>query len=574
MPIEESKLDNLLTKFWEIKKMPEESDKNDDIIIKFQKTIRFNKVTARYNVRLPWKLNKHDLPTNLILSKRRLNILLNSLNKKDPGLIKKYNEQLLEQVNLGFIEKVRNLKLHEGILHYVPHFPVFKTDSTTTKMRIVYDASARVSSEALSLNGCLHTGPNLMQDLTGILKFRTHRIAFTADIEKAFLQIELNNQDRDATRFLWLKDINKSVNSVDNLEAYRFCRVLFGAAPSPFLLNAIIRYHLNEKDNWITKDLTENMYMDNVVTGTNCDDKALEYYSLSRSYLQEVGMNLRQWTSNSTALNRRAQEDNAHAAQTTKILGLTWNATNDMLSLSLEKMIRKSEAITKLTKRSTISFASKLFDPLGYVEPITVKAKIMILDLWKQNLSWDEDVPSEHKDQWLNWISDISNLTSVEMPRPYFLTSISNRQPHIFCDSSQLAYGAVAYQRGMSGAEIYTAFTMAKTRVVPTKTQTLPQLELLAALLGAQLSEYLTKILQLAKTKCEVIYWSDSQIVLSWISSTKQSPQFVRTRVHKIKEITPSNTWRFCPTLMNPADLLTRGLDTKILINRKQLWCL
>ena len=440
-------------------------------------------------------------------------------------------------------------------------------------MRIVYDASARVSSEALSLNDCLHTGPNLMQDLTGILlKFRTHRVAFTADIEKAFLQIELNNQDRDATRFLWLKDTNKSVNSADNLEAYRFCRVLFGAAPSPFLLNATIQYHLNENDNWIMKDLTENMYMDNVVTGTNCHDKALEYYSLSQNYLQKAGMNLRQWTSNSIALNRRAQDDNAHAAQTTKILGLTWNSTNDTLSLSLENMIKKSEAITKLTKRSTISFASKLFDPLGYVEPITVKAKIMIQDLWKQNLSWDEDVPSDHENQWLNWISDISNLTSIEIPRPYFLTDISTRQLHIFCDSSQLAYGAVAYLRGKSGAEVYTAFVMAKTKVAPIKTQTLPRLELLAALLGAQLSEYLTKTLQLTKTKCEVTYWSDSHIVLSWISSTKQLPQFVSTRVHKIKEITSPNTWQFCPTSMNPADLLTRGLDTKMFNEKKQLW--
>lgn len=115
--------------------------------------------------------------------------------------------------------------------------------------------------------------------------------------------------------------------------------------------------------------------MDNAVTETNCDDKALEYYSLSRSYLQEAGMNLRQWTSNSTALNRRAQEDNAHAAQTTKILGLTWNSTNDMLSLSPEKMIRKSEAIPKLTKRSTISFASNCLTPWDMLNPLQLKQR-------------------------------------------------------------------------------------------------------------------------------------------------------------------------------------------------------
>ena len=162
-----------------------------------------------------------------------MNSQLNSLNKKDPGLIRKYNDKLLEQVSLGFIEKVRNLNLHEGTLHYIPYFPVFKTDSATTKMRIVYDASVRVSSEAMSLNDCLYTGPNLMQDLTGILlKFRTNIIAFTVDIEKAFRQIELNNQDRDATSFLWLKEINKSVNGADNLIQI-FPRSIWSSALNP-----------------------------------------------------------------------------------------------------------------------------------------------------------------------------------------------------------------------------------------------------------------------------------------------------------------------------------------------------
>ena len=170
------------------------------------------------------------------------------------------------------------------------------------------------------INDCLHTEPNLIQRLQNmLLTFRSHKIAFTTDIEKPCLQIELNAQDRDATRFLWLKDVAKSANNPDNLVVYRFCRVLFGAVPSPYLLNATVQHHLIKQDDWITEHLQRSIYMDNILTG---EPEALQYYTSSRNCFQKAGMNLRQWTSNSLALNRQARADGVYAEPMAKVLGL------------------------------------------------------------------------------------------------------------------------------------------------------------------------------------------------------------------------------------------------------------
>ena len=156
-----------------------------------------------------------------------------------------------------------------------------------------------MSPQSLSLNDCLHTGPNLMQHLQSmLLKFRLQAVAFTAGIEQAFLQIEINLEDRDATRFLWLKDVNRSANDPDNLVKYRFCRVLFEAVQSPYLLNATIQHHLAKEYDWVSKDLRQSIYMDNVVTGTDTDMEALQYYTSSRNIFNKAHMNLRQWSSN------------------------------------------------------------------------------------------------------------------------------------------------------------------------------------------------------------------------------------------------------------------------------------
>lgn len=103
----------------------------------------------------------------------------------------------------------------------------------------------------------------------------------------------------------------------------------------PYLLNATIQYHLVKQDDWISQDLQRSMYMDNVLTRVDTVLEALEYYTSSRNCFQKAGMNLRQWISNSPALNRQAHDDGVYAEPMVKVLGLNWNTNTDTLSLSL-----------------------------------------------------------------------------------------------------------------------------------------------------------------------------------------------------------------------------------------------
>ena len=205
------------------------------------------------------------------------------------------------------------------------------------------------------------------------------------------------------------------------------------------------------------------------------------------------------------------------------------------------------------------------------MEPVTVKAKIMMQELWKHNLTWDKELPDDFKENWVRWLNDLQNLTPLEISRQYFNNVDSEVQLAVFCDSSQLAHGAVAYLRGTTPKS--GTFVMSKSKVAPIKPQTMPRLELLAAVLGAELSKYLSNTILPKFHTSQIILWSDSQIVLSWISSSKHlRQQFIQHRVQLIRDMTSQSTWKYCPTTSNPADLITRGMDAKAFISKQQYW--
>ncbi|XP_065911201.1 uncharacterized protein [Dysidea avara] len=554
-----------LQRFWQVEDTaitPTEPDKSDAQFLTSYSASHISRLNdGTYCAGFPWREEHLPLPDNLEVCQRRTRSLAHRL-AKSPGLLQTYDAILKEQLSRGFIELVSESD-KSSLSHYIPHHPVSK-DSATTPIRIVYDCSCRQSRDYPSLNDCLLTGPPFLNDLTSIiLRFRSHLYGISTDIEKAFLHIALREKDRNFTRFLWLSDPS---NPNSEFTVYRFRTVLFGSVSSPFMLFATLNRHLLQHDTRISHNIRCNLYVDNVVTGCNTEKEAVQFYRQARSMLSEAKFNLRAWASNSKQMVELSQQDGTFdSSNPINVLGIRWDTSTDKLSLSLKGL---RHPITLTTKREVLKDTSKLFDPLGITSPVTVRAKLFMQKLWQLRVEWDEPLDANIRDEWNIIISDIQRLSELTIDRCY-LKKVFHRPDitlHVFADASTKAYGAVAF---LVSDDIVT-FVMAKNRVAPLKSLTLPKLELMAAVIASRVATFIQDALQLQDTPTH--FWGDSQIVLHWLASMKQLPQFVQHRVVEIRTAFPNATWNFCPTAHNPADLLTRGISFELLNSQGNLW--
>ena len=210
--------------------------------------------------------------------------------------------------------------MHPQELHYLPHHAVVCRDKDTTKVRVVYDASAKSSGP--SFNDCLHVGPKFNQRINEMLfRFRSYPVAVVADIEKAFLMISMNPDDRDVLRFLWVENPFEDEARPVTL---RFTRVVFGVSSSPFLLNATLKHHL-EAYRSSKPDLVEafsrSTYVDDIVAGADSKNDAFRLYTESKEILSHGSFNLRKFLSNSPQLQNRINKSEATAAPTDSVKG-------------------------------------------------------------------------------------------------------------------------------------------------------------------------------------------------------------------------------------------------------------
>ena len=557
MPSEEPSLPNL-EKFWSVEGIGTDTvTKSADLTFLklYQESAISRTSEGTYVAKFPWKVDKPDLLSNFATCKGRTLTLVNKL-RKSSKLLQLYDGIIKEQEQRGFIERVDDGDDAAATdVHYLPHHPV-KKDSVTTPIRIVYDCSCRGNNRATSLNDCLTVGPPFLNNLCAILlRFRIHAFALSTDIEKAFLHIKLHPSDRNFTRFLWPLDFESSDT---NFQTYRFTVVPFGASSSPFMLGAVLDLHLSKSHLQAAADMRDNMYVDNILSGCSTEEELLAYYSQSRDLMGQAKFNLRSWSTNSQRLQEVTRQDNSSDPNTTVgLLGLRWNTAADTISLSSRKL---SAINTFVTKRDILQASSQIFDPLGWVTPVTVRAKILLQEVWLTKTTRDEPLPDTIKERWTAILADLRELPNILIPRLYFPPSQTGTHIDnifVFADASTKAYGAIVYLN--SGDHI--SFAMSKNRVAPTKPITLPRLELMAAVTATRLTDFVCSSIPHDRQRVRVNFWTDSQIVLYWILKGNNPKPFISHRVKEINEAFPTAIWSFTPSADNPADLLTRGLS-------------
>ena len=510
---------------------------------------------------------------------------------KNPEALAEYQDVLQGQLANGIIERVPLQQSDQirSTVHYMPHHPVIRKGHSTTKVRIVYDGSAKLSDSNLSLNDCLQTGPNLIPKLVDVLlRFRSKRIALTGDIENAFLMIGIRELDRDMLRFLWFNDPQREDSEILEL---RFTRLVFGLRPSPAILGAVIAHHIHKyQDKYpeLVRSIGESLYVDDLITGADSVEEAFQLYKVAKSLMSEAGFNLRKWNSNSSSLlsmiwSHQGKCDDKTVAdhqmnsvpptsyEPDKLLGIQWIHDTDEFKFYLSEL--KVHAISlPVSKRSVLRVTAAIFDPMGFLSPFVIQLKIMFQKLCINKSHWDDPLPTELAQAWNKLIQELEILQTIAIPRCYFQLEDHpvSIQLHGFSDAAEQAYAAVLYLRTLySDGSITVRLVASKTKVAPLKKQSIPRLELLGALILARLSQV---VISSIPTINERFYWVDSMTVLCWIQNDRVWKQYVQHRVDEIRELSDRKTWKHCPGSLNPADMPSRGIAASELINQTSWW--
>ncbi|XP_058816670.1 uncharacterized protein LOC131679943 [Topomyia yanbarensis] len=501
--------------------------------------------SGKFETGLLWRHDNVEFPDSKLTAEKRL-ISLEKKLMKNPELYKNVRRQIHEYKVKGYAHEANDEELSQFDPRRMWYLPlgIALNHRKPEKVRVIWDAAAKV--KGVSLNSMLLKGPDLLTSLTAVLfQFRQREVAITGDIREMFHQLYIRSQDRQSQLFLWRDNPNQPMKTLVMDVA------TFGSACSP--CSAHFVKNLNAEEHAAvypkaTKAILENHYVDDFSDSFDTVEETIVQALDVQKIHKKAGFELRNWSSNSNEVLRRVGEPNTDTVRSFKfgkdsdierVLGMVWLPMRDDFSFAIAfrpDLCPLIEGSAIPTKRQLLRVVMSVFDPLGLIAAITIHGKILIQDVWRAKIGWDDQIPNNLINRWQQWVDVLRTLEKVAVSRCYFLGydpfSYLTLELHVFVDASEQAYAAVAYFRIIDRGDIRCSLVAAKAKVAPLQPLTIPRLELQAAVIG-----------------------SFGAIPVPF------SPGFSQTNAFRVNEVlneTNETEWRWISTRLNVADEATK----------------
>ena len=450
---------------------------------------------------LSFKRDEVNLPNNREQCMKRLLSLKKKLN----------NDQKAKNNYVDFMQKIFDrqhasrfpgdeLTGPPGKFWYLPHFDVYHPKKPN-QVRVVFDCSAVFCNESLNRN--LLQGPDKLNSLVGVLKrFRKEDVALTCDVEQMFHSFYVNPASRDLLRFLWFENNDLTGPIVE----FRMNVHLFGAISSPAVAN--YRLHKTAEDgrarfgDKVANFLRRDFYVDDGLTSVPTVPEAIKLIEDSQALCMSAKLRLHKFSSNRKDVLEALPKDDRtkdlkdldfrhDALPIQRSLGTFWCIESDTLGFRIELKDKP------LSHRGILSTISSVYDPLGIVSPVILCGKLILQDLCRKNVEWDDPVPEEILPRWERWRNELPLLEDVSVQRcfkPPGFEKVVQSEVHSFSDASQSGIGQVSYLRVVNeNKDVHVSFLMSKARVAPIKPMSIPRMELTTAVLSVNVTAMLER---------------------------------------------------------------------------------
>ncbi|XP_055590943.1 uncharacterized protein LOC129743023 [Uranotaenia lowii] len=519
----------------------------------------------RYTTGLLWRYNITHLPDSKPMALKRF-LNLERRMAKDPELRGVLQQKLADYVTKGYVRKLTKEELEENHerVWYLPVFPVINPNKPG-KIRLVWDAAA--TTHEVSLNSLLLTGPDLTTPLVSVLfKFREHRFGICGDIREMFHQVGIRGEDQHSQRFLWREERELGEPSVYVMQV-----MTFGACCSPSSAQYVKNMNaerFSEQFPAASAAIVQCTYVDDMLCSTETEEEAIELAKTVWDINNRGGFEIRNWMSNSVGILSALRGDScaeksldlSSSLATEKVLGMWWCTKTDCFTYKInwDRLGRELlEGNRCPTKREVLRTLMTIYDPLGLIAHFLMFLKVLLQEIWRTRVGWDENIDDKCFEKWRKWLHLLPNVENVSIPRCYRMSSSIDHhteiQLHTFVDASENGTAAAVYLRFVEGDNIECSLVTAKSRVAPLKYLSIPRLELQAAVIGARLAAFVMQGLSIKVARR--VFWSDSRNVIAWIRADhRKYNAFVAARVSELLDLTSVSSWKWVPTKWNVAD--------------------